>query len=119
MYYRNHYTFSLSFQFSILIAMDTFWFFWEKKGIFFLECISNIIKDNNINLKIEFNYLHVDVHQIITKKYIVPMFYFKEATKNSKADCMFSKGLFKPCFFISPNTPQVHVVVVHQTFLLF
>jgi hypothetical protein len=113
----THFHFHFSFPF--LIAMDTFWLFCKKTRNKISKFISNTIKYNNINLKIDFNYLHVDVHQIITKKYIVPMFYFKEAIKNSKANCMFSKCLFKPCFFVSPNTPQAHLVVVQQYFLFF
>jgi hypothetical protein len=104
MYYRNHYTFSLSFQFSIFNCHGHILTLLQKTRNEISKFISNTIEDNNITLKIEFNYLNIYVHKIITKKCFVLMFYVKEAIKISKANCMFSKGLFKP--FCFPKYPS-------------
>jgi len=107
----THFHFHFSFPF--LNAMDAFWFYFAKKSKF----ISYTIEDNNINLKFYFNYLHVDVHQIITKKLLCPCFISRKPLKIQRQIVCFSKGWFKPCFFVSPNTPQVHLIVVQQYFI--
>lgn len=53
------------------------------------------------------------------KEIIVPMFYFKEAAKNSKANCMFFKRLIQTMFFCFPKYPSSSSHCSSTIFYLF